>query len=276
MKSFNAFLVGLLSLSMLVGYTAKVPSLAQSASESAPTTTANKAGNEGYGKNDIDEFCARVDSDPQPGIQFDGVAVAPEVAQLSPGVYQYPNRGMLALFSNNHFLLQLPTNTLTGTAGPDLVLPVERILGGCSVEQLSEALIANGMSVEAFALTGSVTNTRSYGKEGIDRFCEEPGRSVPQPGTHFDGEQASPEVMALATGRYEYGDGGLLLFFENKHFLLKLSRLPQGGGPIYGTDGDDLLDAAGMVGGCSPEQLSEALLNNGVSVGSLELVALYE
>lgn len=271
MKFSQALIAGLIGLSTV---SLGIPSFAQT-SPGNGSPTESEAQENPFSQEEIDEHCANIDSEPEAGVQFDGVAVSPEVTQLSPGLYQYPNRGALVLFPNSHYFLQTATNEVSATSGPDLVITPGGVLGGCSIEQLSEALAENSMNVEAFEPVNSDNGDRAYGKEDIDQFCEEPERSTPQPGIQFDGEAASPEVMALATGRYEYPNEGVLLYFANKHFLLRLPKMEEGD-VMYGTDGDDLFDTSGLVGGCSPEQLSEALVKNGISVDSLEFTKPYD
>lgn len=124
--------------------------------------------------------------------------------------------------------------------------------------------------VSSLALAQS-NRALGYGKDEIDSFCSRI-TNKPQLGIQFDGKEASPMIMQLAPGKYEYPNQGALLLFPNKHYLLQLSSDRSG---IYGTDGDDLLAKGGIVGGCSVEQLSEAILNNSIRIDSLKLVKPY-
>lgn len=111
-----------------------------------------------------------------------------------------------------------------------------------------------------------------YDQGHIDQFCAE-NAEEPQPGVQFDGEEASPTVMQLAPGRYEYPTEGALILFPNNHFLL---RLPTNTNEMVATDAQDLLvPREGILGGCSAEHLSEVVVKNDIDVNSLELVAPY-
>ncbi|PZD73967.1 hypothetical protein C1752_01531 [Acaryochloris thomasi RCC1774] len=112
---------------------------------------------------------------------------------------------------------------------------------------------------------------RSVGKLDVDDFCAK-STNKPKPGFQFDGKRAATAIMQLAPGKYEYPNAGALLLFSSKHYLIKLPTDSKG---IYGTDGDDILFGGGIVGGCSSEQLSEAISNNKMSVNDLKLVNPY-
>ena len=110
-----------------------------------------EASERGFGKSDIDRFCAKSGHQPVAGQQFDGRSADVEVMRLQPGKYSYPDQGALLLFPDGHYLLQLPRNRdgIHGTAGDDL-LASGGIVGGCSKEQLSEAVQKNRLQPSSF------------------------------------------------------------------------------------------------------------------------------
>ncbi|MEL7359215.1 MAG: hypothetical protein AAFN40_21995 [Cyanobacteria bacterium J06560_6] len=113
---------------------------------------------QGYGKDDINEFCIsdRVTA-PEPGMQFDGVEASEAVLAMVPGQYDYPEGGAMLFFPDGQFLLKLPEDgrgTIYGTDGSDL-LAGGGIVGGCFVEQLSEAIANNSLTIDAFVLVRS-------------------------------------------------------------------------------------------------------------------------
>ena len=113
---------------------------------------------------------------------------------------------------------------------------------------------------------------KGFGKSDIDRVCAKT-RHKPAPRVQFDGKKANIEVMRLQPGKYNYPNQGALLLFANAHYLIKL---PQNRDGIHGTDGNDLLASGGIVGGCSKEQLSEAMQNNKLQVSSFKLIKIYK
>jgi hypothetical protein len=104
----------------------------------------------GLEKSDLDVMCAKSASKTKPGVQFDGKRADAAVMAFRPGVYGYPEQGGLILFENSHYFLKLPKNTSTvhGTDGDDLL--AGGIVGGCSKEQLSEAMQNNNMQAAFF------------------------------------------------------------------------------------------------------------------------------
>lgn len=110
-----------------------------------------------YGKGaDIYKFCAENENEPQPGMQFDGKEASVIVMQLESGRYEYPNEGSLDLFPEKYFVLKLPSlqrEEIYGTDGNDLIIGgTNPIIGGCSLEQLSEVIRKNNMSIDSFKL----------------------------------------------------------------------------------------------------------------------------
>ena len=129
---------------------------------------------------------------------------------------------------------------------------------------------APAKGVEAYAMN----KDEGYGYEDISNFCasvaDEP---LPEPGIQYDGQSASEAVLTLVPGRYDYPNGGALLLFPERSYLMGLPTDREG---IFGTDGSDLLAAGGIVGGCNMEQLSEAIANNSLDVDTFTLVRAYE
>ena len=113
---------------------------------------------------------------------------------------------------------------------------------------------------------------RGFSKADIDAFCATHSHK-PVSGTQPNGKKADSEVLHLQPGKYGYPDQGALLLFADGHYLLQLPVHRNG---IHGMDGDDLLASGGIVGGCSKEQLSEALQNNKLQASSLRLLKRYQ
>ena len=116
----------------------------------------------------------------------------------------------------------------------------------------------------------STLSAKGFGKSDIVRFCSD--KEIPTVGEQFDGQPANAVVLKMVAGKYSYPDGGALLLFLNNHYILKL---PQNRNGIHGTSTDDLLAAGGIVGGCSKEQLSEALEVNGLKSMNFKLIKKY-
>ena len=113
---------------------------------------------QGYGKDDINEFCTsdRVRA-PESGVHFDGTEADPTVLAMTPGRYSYPNEGAMLFYPDGQFLLRLPDDgrdTTYGTDGSDL-LGGGGIVGGCFAEQLSEVIANNSLDVELFTLVNA-------------------------------------------------------------------------------------------------------------------------
>ena len=114
---------------------------------------------------------------------------------------------------------------------------------------------------------------KSWGKADIDNMCNKPSKTpVPAAGWQYDGNKASSAVMNMSFGKYTYPNGGMMLVWPDERYLIKLPSTRKG---IFGTDGDDLLASGGLVGGCSLEQLSEAIARNDLDFGSLKQVKAY-
>lgn len=132
-----------------------------------------------------------------------------------------------------------------------------------STLSLSAVLLLTVIATEA--------NAKGFGRADVDKFCEQSTNKA-KPGLQFDGKKADEKIIQLKPGKYKYPKQGMILLFENNHFLL---RLPSDRDGIHGTDGDDLLAAGGIVGGCSKEQLSEAFQNNKLDIKTLKLIKTY-
>ena len=117
-------------------------------------------------------------------------------------------------------------------------------------------------------------SAKSWGKPDVDSMCDRPTDTPkPKTGYQYDGNKASKDVMNMTSGRYSYPLGGALLAWPDNRYLLKLPSSSKG---IYGTDGDDLLVKGGIVGGCSKEQLSEAIARNELTLSDFTLVKAYK
>lgn len=103
-------------------------------------------------------------------------------------------------------------------------------------------------------------------KADVDKFCQQE-RTQPIRGMQFNGKPVSPKVSAMQPGRYNYPDNGALLYFPDRSYLI---RLPETRNGIYGTDGDDMLMAGGILAGCFVEQLSEIFELNGLDIDRFE------
>lgn len=285
MKIFNVSLIGLLSLSIF----GSAIGLSQSAvaqmqpDEEQPTSEEGR----GVNKDSLDQFCEEnADALPQPGIQFDGNLAALEVMQLAPGRYAHPGTAALVLYPDGHYFVRPPVSeqeingTLTtvremyATAAPDLLLPMSKVMGGCSIEQLSELMSLNNMSVDALELVAGHNDTyiegSAYSYLEVINFCTEHGERLER-GIQFDGAAASAAVMEMNPGEYGYLGEGLLLLFPDGEFILKF---PEARNNVGLTDGPDLYNRIGIIG-CSAEQLSEAIAKNDLSVDSFELSMPY-
>ena len=77
--------------------------------------------------------------------------------------------------------------------------------------------------------------------------------------------------MNLKAGKYKYPNG-MLLLYANNYYLLKV---PKSRSTLKGTNANDLMGTGGILGGCSKEQLSEAIQNNGLSSHKFKLIKRY-
>jgi hypothetical protein len=108
----------------------------------------------------------------------------------------------------------------------------------------------------------------------IREFCEDsPNVTPPAKGVQFDNQPADPNVLQFRAGAYKFGKPrnamGLTLYEDGAYFLFLDAQTSSS----FGTDGDDFFDTR-LVGGCSREQLSEALKRNGMldlAVGAVPL-----
>lgn len=93
----------------------------------------------------------------------------------------------------------------------------------------------------------------------ITSFCEGKPKP-PERGIQWDGDSADSAVMLFRAGEYELDArrGIWLWLYHDGTYYLHLSRRTS---VSFGTDADDVIEGR-RVGGCSREQLSEALKKN--------------
>ena len=113
-------------------------------------------------------------------------------------------------------------------------------------------------------------SAKNFGKNDIVKFCS--NKSMPIEGKQFNGERAIPSVLKMVAGKYSYINGGALLLFSNNTYILKLPKNRNG---THGTTADDLMASGGILGGCSKEQLSEAIRKNSLKSIYFKLVKRY-
>lgn len=119
-------------------------------------------------------------------------------------------------------------------------------------------------------LSVNSVQAKGFGKKDIVNFCS--SKKLPTSGKQFNGVDADKTVMGLLAGKYKYSNGGALLLFTNNYYILKLPSTKNG---IHGTSTDDLMASGGILGGCSKEQLSEAISTNKLTVKSFKLLKKY-
>ncbi len=133
------------------------------------------------------------------------------------------------------------------------------------------------VSSAAFAQTSArpaQSNAKSWSKADVDKMCDRPTETpVPEAGYQYDGQKASDKILQMASGKYAYPNGGAMLVWPDARYLIKLPSTRKG---VFGTDGDDLLASGGIVGGCSREQLSEAIRKNELRVENFMQVKAYK
>jgi hypothetical protein len=112
---------------------------------------------------------------------------------------------------------------------------------------------------------------KGFGKTQINTFCTQKSTTIKK-GIQPDGNIANKEVINLDAGKYTYLNSGVLLLFNNHNFMLKL---PQNFTKMSGTEGNDFLVSGGIVGGCSKEQLSEAIIKNTLNIASFKQIKRY-
>lgn len=95
----------------------------------------------------------------------------------------------------------------------------------------------------------------------------------PAPGVQYNGEKANPNVMIFKSGAYIFGktrqNMGLVLYEDGTYYLMVDPKA----GAVFGTQGRDYISGS-TVGGCSREQLSEALIRNQLIGVALDTVPL--
>lgn len=128
------------------------------------------------------------------------------------------------------------------------------------------------LTLSTLVLMGSIQTleAKRFSKSDIDNMCSQ-NQSIPTKGMQFDGKTAVGSILNLKAGKYTY-PGGMLLLYSSNRYLLKV---PKTGKALKGTDANDLMGAGGILGGCSKEQLSEAIQNNGLSIHKFKLIKKY-
>jgi|GEM_PF-4918154 len=112
---------------------------------------------------------------------------------------------------------------------------------------------------------------QGVGKADVDDFCQQE-RTQPTRGMQFNDKPVSPKVSAMRPGRYSYPDNGALLYYPDGSYLVRLPDTRKG---IFGTDGDDMIMASGIVAGCFVEQLSEIFERNELDIDRFEAEGYY-
>jgi len=120
-------------------------------------------------------------------------------------------------------------------------------------------------------ITFDMLVAKSFGKIQINNFCNIKSTII-QKGIQPDGKIANKNIINLDAGKYIYPNSGVLLLFKNNNFMLKL---PQNITKMSGTEGNDFLVSGGIVGGCSKEQLSEAISKNALNISAFRQVKRY-
>ena len=116
----------------------------------------------------------------------------------------------------------------------------------------------------------NLASAKGFGKKDIIEFCSD--KKSPILGKQFNGERANSSVLKMVAGKYSYPNGGAMLLFTNNYYIVKLPNTRDG---IHGTSGDDLIASGGILGGCSKEQLSEVIRENGLKSIYFKLVKRY-
>jgi len=116
----------------------------------------------------------------------------------------------------------------------------------------------------------NLASAKGFGKKDIIEFCSD--KKSPILGKQFNGERANSSVLKMVAGKYSYPNGGAMLLFTNNYYIVKLPNTRDG---IHGTSGDDLIASGGILGGCSKEQLSEVMRENGLKSIYFKLVKRY-
>ena len=113
-------------------------------------------------------------------------------------------------------------------------------------------------------------SAKGFGKDDIVKFCS--SKAMPIAGKQFNGQGAVQSVLDMVAGKYSYPNGGALLLFSNGNYILKLPKNRNG---THGTSTDDLMASGGILGGCSKEQLSEAIQENSLTNMNFKLLKRY-
>lgn len=129
------------------------------------------------------------------------------------------------------------------------------------------------LTLSILLLLGTIqtVEAKRYSKSDIDRMCSQ-NKSTPKKGIQFNGKRANKTILNLKAGKYTYPNG-MLLLYSSGHYLLKVPRSNKG---LHGTSANDLMGSNGILGGCSKEQLSEAIQSNGLSPYKFKLIKRYK
>ena len=100
------------------------------------------------GREDVEEFCADPSraQPPSTGVQFDGQPADERVMAVAAGRYELPENAAVLVFDSGAFLVRVKdySGQVLGTDGDDISAP-GGLVGGCSLEQLSEVMAKNGL-----------------------------------------------------------------------------------------------------------------------------------
>jgi hypothetical protein len=123
------------------------------------------------------------------------------------------------------------------------------------------------LALALVAVMPAAAQAREPDERSLHTYCHIDDRAKPPaPGQQFEGGAADPAVMAFKPGVYNLDkdrDGAKLYLYDDGSYYLMMGRTGRSATVMRGTEGDDLM-AARMLGGCSREQLSEALGRNGL------------
>lgn len=101
---------------------------------------------------DITAFCSQPNiRKPFPGKQFDGQPADETILHLKPGYYPLNNDGYVEVLDKGNWLLKKPKNQVTFFAATvysgGQIHTVGNLIGGCSLEFLSELINRNHVSL---------------------------------------------------------------------------------------------------------------------------------
>lgn len=101
--------------------------------------------------------------------------------------------------------------------------------------------------------------------EVMKKFCSGPSKTkvrAQKDNKFFKKVEPVEGIGSLGTGVHELDeDGAEIHVYEDGRFMLQLSPKHFG---VRGTSYDDYMTSGQRIGGCSAEQMSEAIKNNGI------------